>query len=234
MNQEKTNQKKLPVWLLILAGVLMVVIIFEVIALSHGRNRDPQGGSSSTKAQQTTQNGEEATEELTEKHTDDMTRPTGSGNGDEENHESDATQTPTENEEESTVQDNTVPTIPVSDPYEERLAASMVVGISMQYMDFEFVGIYAASETTVDDHLGSAGAYVIFRAEGRELALRSLPIEAERQEKGTADLYLPSIGYATYDLVDPNSVNTSAMRELQLEDLEEMIMQATLVSIIER
>ena len=230
MNQETKNQKKLPIWLLILAGVLMVVIIFEVIAISGSRNKDPQSSSADTKVQQTTEKGKEPVEDPSE----ERTQSTEAGTPSNEKEEPTDTEIVTEREEESTVQGNTIPTIPVTDPYEERLAASMVVGISMQYYNFEFVGIYVASETTVDDHLGSAGAYVIFRADGRELALRSLPLEAERSEKGTADLYLPSIGYATFDLVDPNSVDTTGMRELQLEDLEEMILQATLVSIIER
>jgi hypothetical protein len=119
-------------------------------------------------------------------------------------------------------------------PYEDRLAAAMVIGISMQYAEFEFEGIYAASETSMGNYMNSAGAYVVFRGDGQWLALRSQPIAAERSDKGTADLYLPALGYATYELVDPQTVPGTGLREMQLEDLEELILQSAQVTIIER
>lgn len=131
-------------------------------------------------------------------------------------------------------QTDPIPTMDEGAPYEDRLAAAMVIGISMQYAEFEFEGIYAASETSMGNYMNSAGAYVVFRGDGQWLALRSQPIAAERSDKGTADLYLPALGYATYELVDPQTVPGTGLREMQLEDLEELILQSAQVTIIER
>ncbi|MBR4308628.1 MAG: hypothetical protein IKT58_03435 [Oscillospiraceae bacterium] len=127
-----------------------------------------------------------------------------------------------------------LPTVGEGEAYELRLAAAMVVAVSMMYPDFEFQGIYIASETPLEDHSRSAGAYVLFASEGQSLALYSRPLAEERKESGSADLYVPTLGYSTYELVDPQSVPVASLTELALEELEEAILQSTQTTVIER
>ena len=127
-----------------------------------------------------------------------------------------------------------VPTLGDEDPYENWLASAMIIGISMQYSDFEFLGIYTASQTPVSAHDASKGAYVVFKGNGETLALQSVPLSAERSDRGTSDLYVPAIGYATYDLMDPNAIVLTGLTEVSLEALEELIIASSQVSIIER
>jgi hypothetical protein len=75
---------------------------------------------------------------------------------------------------------------------------------------------------------------VVFKGNGETLALQSIPLSGERGDKGTSDLYVPAIGYATYDLIDPNSIPLAGLTELKIEDLEELIIASSQVSIIER
>ncbi len=127
-----------------------------------------------------------------------------------------------------------VPTLGNEDPYENWLASAMIIGISMQYPDFEFLGIYTASQTPIADHDSSMGAYVVFKGNGETLALQSTPLSEERGDRGTSDLYVPAIGYATYDLIDPDSIPLAGLTELKIEALEELIIASSQVSIIER
>ena len=127
-----------------------------------------------------------------------------------------------------------IPTLGDEDPYEDCLASAMIVGISMQYSDYEFLGIYTASETPIAAHSSSGGAYVIFNGDGEKRALKAVPLSGERGERGTADIYVAALGYATYELVDPDSVPVGSLKERKLEELEDLILAYSQVSIIER
>lgn len=127
-----------------------------------------------------------------------------------------------------------IPTLGDEEPYEDWLVSAMIIGVSMQYSDFEFIGIYTASETAVSDHGNSAGAYLIFNGDGQKLALKAVPLAGERGDRGTADLYVPAIGYATYELVDVASVPVATLKERKIEDLADLISASSQVSIIER
>ena len=127
-----------------------------------------------------------------------------------------------------------IPTLGDQEPYENWLASAMIIGISMQYSDFDFLGIYTASQTPVEAHDSSKGAYVVFTADGKSMALKSVPLTGERGDRGTSDLYVPAIGYATYDLIDPTAVPVASLTELTIESLEELIIASSQVSIIER
>ena len=135
-----------------------------------------------------------------------------------------------------TLQNNTdpIPTLGEEDPYEDWLASAMIIGISMQYSDYEFLSIYTASETPVAAHGSSKGAYVIFMGDGEKLALRATPLDGERADRGTMDLYVPAIGYATYELIDPEAVPKDSLKERTFADLQDLIVASTQVSIIER
>lgn len=118
--------------------------------------------------------------------------------------------------------------------YEQWLAAGMVMAISMEYPDFELLGIYAASETPVAYHATSSGAYVHFRSGGGEILIHSAPLDAERSVSGTTDLYTAQLGFATFDQVAVGSADLGGMEKLELEALSDLISQSLLVSIYGR
>lgn len=115
--------------------------------------------------------------------------------------------------------------------YEQWLAAGMIIGISMEYPDFELQGIYLTGETTMENKMDSDGAYILFTSGGRRMAVHSSPLASERKIPGTVDLSAQSIGYATFDTVDAASVNTGAMTAVPIGELEELIAQSMLVSL---
>ena len=83
----------------------------------------------------------------------------------------------------------------------------------------------------MEDKFSSDGAYIIFTSGGNRIAIHSVALEGERTDAGTVDISTEAIGYATFDKVDSDSVDVSAMEELALEDLTELISQSLLVSI---
>ena len=117
--------------------------------------------------------------------------------------------------------------------YERWLAAGMVTAVSMKYPDFEIEGIYLTGETDPAEKQQSGGAYVIFTADGTETAVQSMPLEEERTDAGTTDLYTRDLGFATFDVVDPAQVDTVSCEEVSMDDIEELISQSLLVSLYE-
>lgn len=118
--------------------------------------------------------------------------------------------------------------------YEHWLAAGMVMAASMEYPDFQVLGIYAASETPVAYHATSSGAYVHIMTGGEELLIHSVPLDGERSTTGTTDLYTAQLGFATFDPVAVGSVDLGSMEKLELEDLSDLISQSLLVSLYGR
>lgn len=117
--------------------------------------------------------------------------------------------------------------------YEKWLAAEVVIGISLQYSDYEFSGIYLASETSINDSVESKGVYVVFHSGAGEIAVHSQPLDAERTVSGTRDLYTEELGFATFDEVAVNSIHTEACEKIEMSELSELISQSVLVSIYE-
>ncbi len=229
MNKEQKNKPSLKLWLTI-GGIALAVILAVILILSNRGERGSKDWATVIPGEtKTTQSGEmsDATQDVELNQNQGNEDPTQQAEGN-----SEAAKT----EPGETLQQNTnpIPTLGDEDPYEDWLASAMVIGISMQYTDYEFLGIYTASETPVSAHDSSGGAYVIFKADGEKLALKAVPIPEERGERGTADLYVPAIGYATYELVDADSVPVGSLKERKLEDLEELIIASSQVSIIER
>ena len=118
--------------------------------------------------------------------------------------------------------------------YEKWLAATMVMCVSMEYPDFELEAIYAASATALENKFDSQGAYIVFTAGGSRICIHSKALEAERTAPGTKDISSETIGYATFDQLDPNSVDFSSFEKIDLEDLTELFVQSLLVSIYAR
>lgn len=117
--------------------------------------------------------------------------------------------------------------------YERWLAAGMVTAISMQYPAFEINAIYLESETEMSDKISSAGATVVFSSSGESYAVQSRPLSDERTETGTIDLYTKDLGFATFDPIDPASVDSTDKIQVEIEELDELISQSILVSLYE-
>lgn len=117
--------------------------------------------------------------------------------------------------------------------YERWLAAGMVTAISMQYPDFSIEGIYLSGETALSDKSESAGAYVVFTADGAETAIHSVPLDAERTDAGTTDLYTRDLGFATFDTIEPSQIDTESCEQIEMDDLTDLISQSLLVSLYE-
>lgn len=117
--------------------------------------------------------------------------------------------------------------------YERWLAAGMVTAISMEYQEFEIEGIYLASETELNRFKDSQGAYVIFTSGGVERAIYSKPLDEERNEGGTKDLYTRNLGFATFDNVAADSINREQFQSIELGEIQELISQSVLISIYE-
>lgn len=117
--------------------------------------------------------------------------------------------------------------------YEEWLAAAMVVAVSMEHPEFELKGIYLAGETELSEKQISSGAYVVFFADGIEQAVYSYPLDAERTEPGTVDLFTKDLGFSVFERVDPETIDTESCQWVTIEDVNELIEQSLLVSLYE-
>ncbi len=226
MNTEKKNKLSRKHWIIIGSIALAVILAVALILFNRNEGKDRDWSTVIPGQTQGEQPGEE-TRVNGEQDPIDPEAPRDTETAQTDTEGADSGDTPTQNT-------NPIPTLGDEDPYEDWLAAAMIVGISMQYSDYEFLGIYTASETPISAHDSSAGAYVIFNGDGEKLALKCVPISAERADRGTADLYVPAIGYATYELVEASSVPVNSLKERKLEDLVDMISASAQVTIIER
>lgn len=140
-----------------------------------------------------------------------------------------------ENESVETVEDTgTVEIIKKADAsYEKWLSAAMVLGISMQYEDFAIDKIYLTGETDTASKGDSQGAYVVFIVNDEKVVLESRPLDAERTDAGTIDLYTKDLGFATFDTVSVDSIDRESYQEITMDDLKELISQSLLVSLYE-
>lgn len=226
MKEEQKNKSPKKLWITLVGIVAAVILAVVLILINRGERGNEDWATVIPGESRTEQNGE-------------VVDPTGevagqenvASEGQEENTSATRETASVENVQQN---DDPIPTLGDEDPYEDWLASAMIIGISMQYSDYEFLGIYTASETPVAAHDSSAGAYVIFMGDGEKRALKAVPLDGERPDRGTADLYVPAIGYATYELIDPNSVPVNSLKERKIEDLATLISASTQVSIIER
>lgn len=111
--------------------------------------------------------------------------------------------------------------------YEEWLSAAVITSISMNTPDFELGKIYTATETTLDNKSESQGVYVTYQTAGEMKCIQSVPLEAGRSnETGTRDIYTDVIGYATYDEVAADSIDTTVWQSIETADLNTLIEQS--------
>ena len=130
----------------------------------------------------------------------------------------------------------TIPQLPqqANADYEKWLAAAMVVGISMEYPEFEIAGIYTSSETPLSEKRNSDGVYIVLTNGAQNMVLHSMPLDGERTVSGTKDISSQVLGFASFDLVDPASVKTDSMMQIEMEELTELISPSLLISIYPR
>ena len=231
----KKKKTYMPFWLIL---VIAVVLIGAVLLLVLGSQReDIPSETEGQSAIQTEAAGKNDIESGTDVigNTEDPAveiAPAGSAPADpEETLNPGETKAPQEN----VVPQPTVNIVQQADAeYEKWLAATMVMCVSMEYPDFELEAIYAASATALDNKFDSQGAYIVFTAGGNRICIHSNALEAERTAPGTKDISSETIGYATFDRLDPNSVDFSSFEKIDLEDLTDLFAQSLLVSIYAR
>lgn len=117
--------------------------------------------------------------------------------------------------------------------YERWLAAAMTIGISMQYPDFELKDIYLTGRHALSGKAESNGVYIVFSSAGSTYMILSKPLETERENGGTTDLYSMDLGFNTFDPVETDSVDVNSMEKVAFEDLSKLIEQSLLVSLYE-
>ena len=109
--------------------------------------------------------------------------------------------------------------------YEEWLAATVIVAISMEYPEFTDIQVYKAENQDV---------YAFFKVNDELTVIHSEKIDGERSESGTRDISSQTLGFATFDIIDANEVNRDNMTEIEIDELRELISQSMLVSIYSR
>lgn len=220
--------------LLVVMAVVVILAVVVIATLPAGREVDPSQTTTPTSTENTAQNMTDETlpMETSPRETDpDETSP----------QETDPEEThPEETTPEQTYPQDTLPpeiweTVPeIGVSYEQWLGAAMVTAVSMEYPDFEIYGIYAASETALENAEKSRGTYILFESEAQQILIQSRPLTGERSEPGTTDLYTPQLGFATYDKVDIHSVDLTGMEQLTLEELGELMDYSVLISLYSR
>lgn len=249
-NKKKQN---VPVWLIpVLAAILVLLVILIVVLENNTKNPSnvlPSGSEDNTTSQTGSQQGDNGTSnpDITDHDSTgaDTTKQNQSGDDTGISNQTDAPASdPSGATDKATVPTQQggedVPQPPddivqkADADYEQWLSAAMIVCVSMEYPDFELDGVYAASSTTLEDKYSSDGAYIVFTTGGTKIAIHSRALENERTDSGTVDISSEMVGYATFDRVDPASLDVSSLEELTMDELSELISQSLLVSIYSR
>lgn len=117
--------------------------------------------------------------------------------------------------------------------YEKWLAAEMIIAISLQYSEYEFKEIYLASDTELSNYMSSEGVYIILNINEEEIAFQAKPIAYEREILGTIDLYTEDLGFAAFEEIAVENIDTKNLVSVELDELSDLISQSILVSIYE-
>ena len=115
--------------------------------------------------------------------------------------------------------------------YELWLASAALLGLSLEYPDFELDGIYALSATSLEEKAASKGVYLCFRSGGADHAIHCAPLEGERSTEGSVDLSSKATGFATFDPVELSELALDGAVEFRTEQLEDTIARSELVSL---
>lgn len=132
----------------------------------------------------------------------------------------------------TTPQESTTPrpTIQIIDmidgTYEQWLGAAGLMGTLMGYPGCTDQTVYFLSETDLDDKMSSQGVYLTLTYEAEQIVLHLKPLEAERTEAGTTDVYCQQTGFATWDVVE--NVDLAGLTPVTIPELEDYLEQVIL------
>lgn len=233
----KKKSKKVPVWVIAAAVLAVVALIATAVILLSDRpeKQDPSDLHAIIQTRPYIPGASSEPGESTAPVMPETTAPDETVSRTEPSEDPEETEEPTQETHVEIVPPPTVVIVQRAEAeYEKWLSAAMIVCVSMEYPDFELEGVYAASATALEDKFSSDGAYILFSAGGERIAIHSKALEGERTEPGTMDISTEVIGFATFDRVDPASVDLKSMEELALDDLSELIAQSLLISIYSR
>jgi hypothetical protein len=210
-------------------AVIAAVFLNQEGSAAGGHHAEPPKQTGSAQPQQTLP---QSTQQNTEPHagsTEEQTDTEPQAPSDDEPVDPDVTLPP----ETDPIEIETRETIPqqADAEYERWLAAAAVICVSIEYPDFQLEGIYASSSTALADKFSSDGVSILFVSGGQRMAIHANALEGERTEPGTRDISTEVIGYASFDSVDPQRIDTASMDQIHPEELEDLIAQSLLVSI---
>lgn len=118
--------------------------------------------------------------------------------------------------------------------YEQWLAASVITCISMNSPDFELEEVYASTRTAPDNKMESQGIYVIYRSGEESKCIQAKPLEHGRTgQAGTKDVYSELTGYASFDEVSADVIDTSLWHNVDVQDINTLIEQSERVTLYE-
>ena len=120
----------------------------------------------------------------------------------------------------------------VAAPYEYWLSAAVLTGISVEYPAFEPEEFYISSKTELGDRGSSSGVYVTFYIDGQEKCIYGAPLETERSDAGTKDIYSDVIGFARFDEVNVSEIPED-FSPVNIENMNELIEQSISVALYE-
>lgn len=130
----------------------------------------------------------------------------------------------------STLPEGTIPVVvPEQTAYEYWLCANMVMGLTLEYPDFQQPELFIAGETAQKDRMESRGAWIRFVSGGETIVIHSQPLAQERTEAGTRDIYSTQTQFATYDVVE--DADLSGLTQLTLEDISNELIHISLPSV---
>ena len=117
--------------------------------------------------------------------------------------------------------------------YEEWLGAAAMLALPAWEEEFTIKQVLLTGRHTEEQKDQSQGIYLIYESGGEARAIYCSPLEAERTEPGTVDLYENMLGFATYDQVDMETVDTEGYEAMTAEDLTDQMRQSLIVSLYE-
>lgn len=120
----------------------------------------------------------------------------------------------------------------VTAPYEYWLSAAVLTGISVEYPAFEPGEFYISSETELGNRGSSSGVYVTFYIDGQEKCIYGAPLETERSDAGTKDIYSDVIEFARFDEVNVSEIPED-FSPVNIENINELIEQSIAVALYE-
>lgn len=113
----------------------------------------------------------------------------------------------------SDIQDGEEDNAPVGDPsaalpdpdkpaYEQQLAVACASVLPFCFPGMSDFRIYIASETDARDCSASLGVRMVVQESGKTYTVHAYPIDEQRTQTGTRDVYCPALGYAAFDIYE--------------------------------